>query len=157
MIVQSLDRILSGVSLKSGVRLTLANITDTARTAERNHLCGPVAGLIQAELVGGAALLGTLLEHPDETITLRVNFPDGLLGGAMMECRQNYDIRGYTRQKVLQQLDESDDPNEVLFDRALGKRATCAVVRANATRELATASFNLDFDNRLSISDLLEE
>ena len=85
MVVNSLDRIVTGYFPEIQARLTVANVTDTARTLERNHLCGPTAGLIQAEMVGGAALLGTLLERENQAISLRMLFPEGSLGGATID------------------------------------------------------------------------
>lgn len=157
MILQSLDRIVSATFPEAHVRLTVANVTDTARTLERNHLCGPIAGLAQAEFVGGAALLGTLLDAPGQTVSLRVRLPEGQLGGVTVECAHGYGIRGYTRQKVLPDLDDAEAPDETLFDRAFGRSASCAVVRADARRVVSEASFDLSFADRLTATDVVEE
>lgn len=157
MILQSLDRIVSASFPDAHVRLTVANVTDTARTLERNHLCGPIAGLVQAEFVGGAALLGTLLDAPGQTASLRVRLPEGQLGGVTVECAYGYGIRGYTRQKVLPQLDDSGEPDETLFDRAIGRSAHCAVVRSDARRVVSEARFDLSFADRLMVTDIVEE
>lgn len=139
------------------MRLSLANVTDTARTLERNHLCGPIAGLVQAELIGAVTLMGTQLSEPGQTLSLRLNLPDGLLRGATLECAYGYDIRGYTRQKVLATLDDSNDPNEVLFDKALGRSASCAVVISDPRGKSSEAHFDLSFKDRLTITDIAEE
>ncbi len=157
MILQSLDELSTYVYPQAQIRLCLANVTDTSRTLERNHLCGPIAGLVQAEMVGAAALLGTLLERPGQTITLRTLFPEGLLGGATIECSQAFHIRGYTRQKVLPSLDDSEAPCEELFDRALGHTAHCSVVRAEANGASESACFDLKLKERLTITDIVEE
>ena len=157
MILNSLGSIASVYDPEVGVRLTFANVTDTARALERGHLCGPIAGVVQAELVGAMALLGTLLDAPGQKISLRVLLPEGQLGGATLECTANYEIRGYTRQKVLPQLDDSPESSEVLFDRALGRKATCAIVRSAPGEEDSVAQFNLDYPDRLTITDIVEE
>ncbi len=157
MILRSLDRIVSVYCPNAHVRLYLANVTDTARTLERNHLCGPVAGLVQAELVAGGTLLGTLLDAPGQSISLRLQFPDGLLGGATMNCAYGYDLRGYTRQKVLATLDESAETDEALFDRALGRTVKCAVVRSDGHGGSTNAVFDLNYKDRLTITDIVEE
>lgn len=157
MTVQSLDRIRSLYYPTAHIRLILANVTDTAKTLERNHLCGPVAGLIQAELVGGAALMGTLLSEAGQTISLRLKLPEGLLGGATIECAHGYTIRGYTHQKILAELDSSDDPDEKLFDRALGRSANCAVVRSDRHGGASNAHFDLHLKEALTIADVVEE
>lgn len=157
MELRSLDRVSAFYYPRSQVRITLANVTDTARTLERNHLCGPIAGLVQAELVGAATLLGTLIEAPGEKITLRVSFPNGQLGGATMECASGYKIRGYTRQKVLPRLDDSPEPAETLFICALGASAQCAVIRTNATGYSESTQFTFEAQPSLTITDILEE
>lgn len=157
MIVQSLDRLVSVYYPNAHIRLYLANVTDTAKTLERNHLCGPVAGLIQAELVGGAALLGTLLSEQGQTVSLRLKLPEGLLGGATIECAHGYTIRGYTHQKILAELDGSDDPDEKLFDRALGRSANCAVVRSDRYGGASNAHFDLHLKEAVTIADVIEE
>lgn len=157
MILQSLDRIVSATCPEAHVRLTVANVTDTARTLERNHLCGPIAGLVQAEFVGGAALLGTLLEAPGQTIALRAQLPEGLLGGVTVECAYGYGIRGYTRQKVLPKLDDSEEPDETLFDRAIGRSTQCSVVRAAPGRVLSQDTFDVSYADRLTVTDIVED
>ncbi len=112
MTFESLDKVVTAFFPETQTRLTVANVTDTAKTLERNHLCGPTAGLIQAELVGGAVLMGTLLERPEQAISLRLQFPDGLLGGACIECTGSLTIRGYTRQKVIAELDDATCSDE---------------------------------------------
>ncbi len=156
MVVNSLDRIVTGYFPEIKARLTVANVTDTARTLERNHLCGPTAGLIQAELVGGAVLLGTLLERNNQAIALRMHFPEGKLGGATIECTSNYTIRGYTRQKVLAGLDDSDLSDEELFREALGTKAQCGIVICEGTN-VSNALFNVSSETCISVTDILEE
>ena len=156
MIVNSLDRVLIAECPDAHARLLLANVTDTARTLERNHLCGPIAGLVQAELIGSVALMGAdRLEAPGESLSLRVRLPEGALGGAVLECSRDASglaIRGYTRQKVLPGIDDGDAPDETLFDRAMGRSARCAVVAAEGD-----SHFDLSFDDRLTVTDILED
>ena len=160
MIVNSLDRVLIAECPEAHARLLLANVTDTARTLERNHLCGPIAGLVQAELIGSVALMGAdRLEAPGESLSLRVRLPEGALGGAVLECSRDttgLSIRGYTRQKVLPGIDDGDDADETLFDRAMGRAAHCAVVRVDAKGASEESHYDLDFDDRLTVTDILE-
>ena len=156
MILNSLDRVRVAECSAAHARLSLANVTDTARTLERNHLCGPIAGLVQAELAGCAALMGQdRLDAPGRTLALHVALPGGALGGAHLECArtpQGLAIRGYTRQKVLPGIDDGDAPDETLFDRAMGRSAHCAVVTA-----AGDSHFDLAFDDRLTVTDILED
>jgi molecular chaperone Hsp33 len=157
MMQQSLDKMVSVYCPQSHVRLVLANVTDTAKTLERNHLCGPIAGVIQAEFVGGMALLGTLLDAPGQRISLRVDLPNGLLGGGLLECSYGHTIRGYMRRKVLPDLDDSNAPSEELFDRAMGRSAHCGVIRSDAHGGKTDAVFDLNFKDRLTVTDIIEE
>lgn len=157
MMQQSLDKMVSVYCPQAHVRLVLANVTDTSKTLERNHLCGPIAGVVQAEFVGGMALLGTLLSAPGERISLRVDLPNGLLGGALLECAYGHTIRGYMRRKVLPDLDDSSAPSEELFDRAIGRRAHCGIIRSDAHGGKTDAVFDLNFKDSLTVTDIIEE
>lgn len=157
MMLQSLDKMLSVYCPQSHVKLVLANVTDTSKTLERNHLCGPIAGIVQAEFVGGMALLGTLLDAPGQRISLRVDLPNGQIGGGLLECSYGHTIRGYMRRKVLPDLDDSDAPTEELFDRAMGRSAHCGVIRSDAHGGKTDAVFDLNFKDRLTVTDIIEE
>lgn len=157
MILQSLDRIVQAECPGAHVALTLANVTDTARALERNHLCGPIAGLVLADFVGGAALLGTLLEAPGQTVVLRARLPGGALGGALLECAYGYAIRGYTFRKVLPDLDDSEAPDETLFDRAIGRSAHCSLVRSWPGGRHEESVFEVAFPDRLTVTDIVEQ
>lgn len=154
---QSLDKLRSIYCPQSHVRLVLANVSDTARTLERNHLCGPIAGLVQAEFVGGAALLGTLLSAPGERIALRADLTQGQLGGAVIECAYGHTIRGYMRRKVLGDLDDSTAPADEIFDKAMGRHAHCGVIRSDAHGGQSNATFDLNFKESLTVTDIVEE
>jgi molecular chaperone Hsp33 len=156
MVLNSLDRIVTGYFPEVRARLTVANVTDTARTLERNHLCGPTAGLIQAEMVGGIVLLGTLLERENQAISLRMIFPNGSLGGASLECTAGFTVRGYTRQKILADLDDSDAADDEIFRRALGSKAQCGVVITEGTSASNTL-FNVSSEDCISVTDIVEE
>lgn len=157
MIPGSLDRVICAFFPDTHTRLTIANVTDTARTLERNHLCGPTAGLIQAELVGGATLLGTQLERPGQAISLRLNLPEGAIGGASIECTAAFTVRGYTRQKVLADLDDATEiTDEEVFQKALGTTAQCGVVISEGT-SATNALFNVTSKHCISIADVIEE
>lgn len=157
MTQNSLDRRVTAVCAKDHLVLTLANVTDTARALERNHLCGPVAGLIQAEFTAAAALLGTLTDHDGQTVLLRVNFPDGQLRGAVIEVTHEGTVRGYVRRKVLPELDDADISDKELFRKAIGCKAQCAVIVSDRSGADTHAVFGCGFEDHLSVTDILEE
>ena len=89
-----------------------ADVTETARTLCRNHLCGPAASRALGEALAGAALLGADFTAPGETATLRlaVNGPlQGLCAEAALD-ETGIALRGYTNRKVMDALDVSEDP-----------------------------------------------
>ena len=90
------DSLMSAFSPGSKIRVVLAEATDSARELERSHLCGPTAGLIQAEALAGVALLSSELTQPDETVTLRLKV-SGPVGGVLVEASADGGLRGYTQ------------------------------------------------------------
>ncbi len=157
MMPNSLDRRITAICTEDALSLSLINVTDTARTLERNHLCGPVAGLIQGEFVAAAAILGTLADHPGQTVSLRVAFPEGQLQGASIEVTHEGTIRGYTRKKVLADLDDITLTDKDIFQKALGSTAQCAVVISDRLGGNTNAMFNCNYPDRLTVSDIVEE
>lgn len=157
MTQNSLDRRVTAVCAGDRLVLTLANVTDTARTLERNHLCGPVAGLVQAEFTAAAALLGTLTDHAGQTVLLRSDLPEGQLRGAVIEITHEGTIRGYVRRKILPELDDAAIPEKELFRKAIGCDAQCAVIVSDRSGAETHAVFGCRFADHLSVTDILEE
>jgi molecular chaperone Hsp33 len=120
------DSLMSAFSPSSKISVTLAEVTDSARELERSHLCGPTAGLIQAEALAGVALLGADLALPGETVTLRLKV-SGPIGGVLVEAAADGGLRGYTQVKVLNDLDACE---ELDASTALGELAEVQIVRS---------------------------
>ncbi len=156
MNVSSLDRVCRARFPEAQATLVLANVTDTARALERNHLCGPIAGLVQAEFVGGMALLAEDVQEEGERAVLRVEFPEGQIQGVVMECRGDFSIRGYTLRKVLPELDDSDAPCDDLFDRALGRVARYALDIWHGEHHMAFLPGEVSFKDHLTVTDIFE-
>ncbi len=90
------------------IRLVLVEVTDSARELERSHLCGPTAGMIQAEALAGVALLGSELAAVAETVTMRLKV-SGPVGGVLVEAGADGSLRGYTNVKVMNDLDAREE------------------------------------------------
>lgn len=120
------DSLMSAFSPGSKIRVVLAEATDSARELERSHLCGPTAGLIQAEALAGVALLSSELTQPDETVTLRLKV-SGPVGGVLVEASADGGLRGYTQVKVMNDLDACE---ELDASSALGELAEVQIVRS---------------------------
>lgn len=151
----SSDQRITGYSPSAKMRLIYVDVTDSAKTLERNHLCGPVVGLIQGEAMAVTAIIAGELSHQDETVSLRVSFPEGRVQGLIMECSHQGALRGYTRVKVINELDDSDYSNEKIEELALGRVAKCTVVRS--TKDASShASFDVTQEDCAVLSDVLE-
>jgi len=131
------------------IRLVQVEVTDSARDLERSHLCGPTAGLIQAEALAGVALLGSELTEPQETVTLRLRV-SGPLGGLLVEAAQDGGLRGYTQVKVMNEFDVAE---ELDTSAAMGDLAEVQVIRSTMGKILSSASLDV---SPVSISRSLE-
>lgn len=134
------DNLFFGYSPSTRIRLVFADVSDSARILEQNHLSGPVAGLIQAEALAGVALLASELSEPQETVTLRITC-DGPIEGLLVEAGRNGDLRGYTKVKVIDDLD--DEPERDVED-AYGRSGQAQIIRSVPGRVLAKAFFCLE-------------
>lgn len=120
-------------------RVVQVEVTDSARELERSHLCGPTAGLIQAEALAGVALLGSELTEPDETVTFRMRV-SGPLCGLLVEASKEGTLRGYTQVKVMNDLDAAE---ELDTSAALGELAEVQIIRSTQGKILSSASIDV--------------
>jgi molecular chaperone Hsp33 len=120
-------------SSSSKITLLYTDVSVSARALERSHLCGPTAGLIQGEALAGVALLGQELSAPEETVTFRMKV-DGPLGGVLVEADVKGNLRGFTRTKVMNDLDGMDEPD---LAKALGKTAQYEIIQSAPGRLLS--------------------
>ncbi len=138
------DLCVQAYSPKTRLRMLYVDVTDSARALEQSHLCGPVAGLVQAEALAGIALLGNELAQRDETISLQMTFPNGAIGGLLVEAAADGSLRGYTNQKLLADLDASEEDDEAIVEKALGTQADCRIIRSIPGKILSHSVFTLE-------------
>lgn len=130
------DSLTAAFSPSARIKLVYAEVTDSSRELERSHLCGPTAGLIQAEALAGVALLGAELSQPEETVTLRLRV-SGPVGGVLVEADADGGLRGYTQVKVMNELDACE---ELDVSTALGELAEIQIVRSLPGKILSCGS-----------------
>lgn len=123
---KSSDLLTTGYCSASRIRLVHAEVTDSARALEQNHLCGPTAGLVLAEALSGVALLGAELTQADETVSLRLRV-SGPVQGILVEAAADGALRGYPHIKILNDLDDREDLDVAA---ALGEQGEVQVVRS---------------------------
>ncbi|MBM4164099.1 MAG: Hsp33 family molecular chaperone HslO [Lentisphaerae bacterium] len=134
---KSSDLLTTGFSPGAKVRLVYAEVTDSSRALEQNHLSGPTAGLALAEALTAVALLGADLNAPDETIVLRMQL-SGPLQGLLVEMAADGALRGYTNVKVLDAFDGRDDH---VSEDAFGERGDVQIIRSVPGRMISQAAF----------------
>ncbi len=137
LLPKSSDLLTTGFSPGAKLRLVYAEVTDSARALEHNHLSGPTAGMAQAGALVAVALLGADLTAPDETVVLRMQM-SGPLQGLLVEMAADGALRGYTNVKVLNAFDGRD---EITAEDAFGERGDVQIIRAVPGRIVSQAAF----------------
>ena len=122
-------------SPRARIQFVQVDVTDAARGLEQSHLCGPTASLVLAEALTGVALLGADLTRPQEAVTLRMRV-SGPVQGVLVEMAQDGSLRGYTNQKVMNDL---DDREEMDSSEAFGDHAEVQIIRSVPGHILAHA------------------
>jgi len=130
------DSRVTAYSPSAKISLVFVEVTDSARELERSHLCGPTAGLIQAEALAAVALLGAELSQPEETVTLRMRV-SGPVGGLLVEAGADGSLRGYTQVKVMNDLDACE---ELDLSCALGEHGEIQIIRSLPGKILASGT-----------------
>jgi len=130
---------MTAFSPSAKIRVVQVEVTDSARELERSHLCGPTAGLIQAEALAGVALLGADLAVADETVTFRMK-TSGPLGGLLVEAATDGGLRGYTQVKVMNDLDAAE---ELDTSAAMGDFAEIQIIRSRPGKIINSAMFEM--------------
>ena len=106
--------------------VVLCDCTAAARDLARAHLSGPTASYYLAQALAGVSLLGAEMSQDEETVTLRLDCP-GPLGGFLVEATAVGTLRGYTKQKILNDFDGLGAPKDA---QVLGETGTFEIIRS---------------------------
>ena len=106
--------------------VVLCDCTAAAGALARGHLSGPTASYYLAEALSGVALLGAETSQDEETVTFRLDCP-GPLGGFLVEATAAGTLRGYTKQKILNDFDGLGAPKDA---KVLGETGTFEIIRS---------------------------
>ena len=106
--------------------VVLCDCTAAAGALARGHLSGPTASHYLAEALAGVALLGAETSQDEETVTFRLDCP-GPLGGFLVEATAAGTLRGYTKQKILNDFDGLGTPKD---SKVLGETGTFEIIRS---------------------------
>ena len=106
--------------------VVLCDCTAAAGALARGHLSGPTASYYLAQALAGVALLGAETSQDEETVTFRLDCP-GPLGGFLVEATAAGTLRGYTKQKILNDFDGLGAPKDA---KVLGETGTFEIIRS---------------------------
>ena len=116
--------------------VVLCDCTAAAGALARGHLSGPTASYYLAEALAGVALLGAETSQDEETVTFRLDCP-GPLGGFLVEATAAGTLRGYTKQKILNDFDGLGAPKDA---QVLGETGTFEIIRSIPGEILASGA-----------------
>ena len=106
--------------------VVLCDCTAAAGALARAHLSGPTASHYLAQALAGVTLLGAETSQDEETVTFRLDCP-GPLGGFLVEATAAGTLRGYTKQKILNDFDGLGAPKD---SQVLGESGTFEIIRS---------------------------
>jgi len=106
--------------------VVLCDCTAAAGSLARAHLSGPTASHYLAQALAGVTLLGAETSQDEETVTFRLDCP-GPLGGFLVEATAAGTLRGYTKQKILNDFDGLGAPKDA---QVLGESGTFEIIRS---------------------------
>lgn len=129
----------------SKLSVVLVDCADAAAQLARGHLSGPVASVYLSQALAGVALLGAETSQTDETVTFRLDTADSPLGGFLVEATETGTLRGYTKKKILGDLDGMGVPKD---SDALGKSGTFEVLRSVPGEILASGAVGVMFNGK---------
>ena len=134
-----MDRLLKCITHDSRIRITVVDVTMTAKALEARHLSGPLASAVLAESLAAGALLASDASSSDEAWMLRMNV-SGAVGGVLVESTGSGQLRGFTNQKTLGNLD-AVLPIDTAS--ALGDTGSVQIVSSMPGRILSQAVLNV--------------
>lgn len=133
------NRLVNFTSPGTHIRATYVDVSDAARELSRRHLSGPAASLVLGEALAAVALLSSDMSKSEECITLRTDV-SGPVGGYLVEATAAGGLRGFTRNKVLGDLD-AEVPTST--HPLLGERGSSQIVHSLPSRVLSSANLEL--------------
>lgn len=135
-----MDKIEHGISNRYGLRFIYVDTTETAKTLEGRHLCGPAAAMVLGEGLVAAALLSSKLKKSEEIISLQFKV-DGPIKGVHVEASGGGELRGYTEIKL---LDEFDDMPRINTGDILGSYGLLTIFQSNNRKILYSGQIELE-------------
>ena len=130
--------------------VVLCDCTAAAGDLARAHLSGPTASHYLAQALAGVSLLGAETSQDEETVTFRMECP-GPLGGFLVEATAAGTLRGYTKQKILNEFDGLGTPKDA---KVLGESGTFEIIRSIPGSILASGAVAIN--EKVGVADGLD-
>ena len=135
--------------------VVLCDCTAAAGALARAHLSGPTASHYLAQALAGVTLLGAETSQDEETVTFRLDCP-GPLGGFLVEATAAGTLRGYTKQKILNDFDGFGAPKDA---HVLGESGTFEIIRSVPGTILASGAVAINdkigvANDKIGVADL---
>ena len=130
------DERIQALDQATKLAVVLCDCTTAARDLARAHLSGPTASHYLAQALAGVSLLGAETSQDEETVTFRLECP-GPLGGFLVEATAAGTLRGYTKQKILNDFDGLGTPKDA---KVLGESGTFEIIRSVPGNILASGA-----------------
>ena len=136
------DERIQALDQTTKLAVVLCDCTAAARDLARAHLSGPTASHYLAQALAGVSLLGAETSQDEETVTFRLECP-GPLGGFLVEATAAGTLRGYTKQKILNDFDGLGTPKDA---KVLGESGTFEIIRSVPGNILASGAVGVAID-----------
>ena len=128
-----MDQLFYGFSKEKMISLTFADVTESAKSLEKQHLSGPTAGRFLGEALTAVALLSANLGNEDERISLQAQV-NGPIGGCLVDASRTGNLRGYTMIKILNDFDHIDSTP---LQQVLGDAGALTFIHSNRRNVIA--------------------
>ncbi len=118
------DTILRGISATGGIRIFVAETTETVRRAQQIHKTYPIATAALGRLLTAGAMMGDMMKGENDRLTLRVA-GDGPLGKLIVTADSQGRVKGYAENPTVEL--PSKAPGKLNVGGAVGQGTLCVV------------------------------
>lgn len=133
------DTILRGISATGGIRIFVAETTETVRRAQQIHKTYPIATAALGRLLTAGAMMGDMMKGENDRLTLRVA-GDGPLGKLIVTSDSSGHVKGYVTNPLVEL--PSKAPGKLNVGAAVGQ-GTLSVVCDLGMKEPYSAQIDL--------------
>lgn len=94
------DYIIRGTAAQGQIRVFGATTREVVETARANHNTSPVATAALGRLLTAGAMMGTMMKHEKDLLTLKIDC-DGPIGGLTVTADFKGDVKGYVNNPMV--------------------------------------------------------